>query len=420
MKTALKPYFGKRDFKVTSEPQGGAASQAAALVRDPEARREPPPLRLSPRARRHAEELGRAEGAEPRSGRQAHGRARRGPSDRLRRLRGRDPERPVRRRHGDRLGQRHLGAGRRCRRPATAPASSSSSCTARSSHGGWTLVRMHGRGDERQEPWLLIKERDEAARPASEYSVVEAEPGSVLSDRTIPDRAGEARRKCEGGEDGGAAEDATSHDSSEGGEGRQTPATKRSGAAGRSTRRRRQPHRRAGAKAGRLARRSRRSSPRWSPRRRPTTAGSTRSSSTAIGCSPASTATTCASSRATATTGRRACRASSTRCARSASARAGSTARSWSPARSGAPDFNALQNAFDSSRTESIQYYVFDLPFHDGHDLRARAAGRAARRAARRCSTRAPAQAARPLQPGLRHERRRSCCRTPAACASRA
>src|SRR5947208_6470529 len=31
--------------------------------------------------------------------------------------------------------------------------------------GGWTLVRMHGREGERQEPWLLIKERDDAARP---------------------------------------------------------------------------------------------------------------------------------------------------------------------------------------------------------------------------------------------------------------
>ena len=52
-------------------------------------------------------------------------------------------------------------------------------------HGGWTLVRMHGRAGERQEPWLLIKERDDAARPASEYSVVDAEPASVLSDMTI-------------------------------------------------------------------------------------------------------------------------------------------------------------------------------------------------------------------------------------------
>lgn len=46
--------------------------------------------------------------------------------------------------------------------------------------GSWTLVRMRGKGQERQEPWLLIKERDEAARPAAEYDVVEAEPGSVV------------------------------------------------------------------------------------------------------------------------------------------------------------------------------------------------------------------------------------------------
>ena len=42
--------------------------------------------------------------------------------------------------------------------------------------GGWTLVRMHGHANERQEPWLLIKERDDEARPAAEYSVVAAEP----------------------------------------------------------------------------------------------------------------------------------------------------------------------------------------------------------------------------------------------------
>ncbi|HLT25667.1 MAG TPA: non-homologous end-joining DNA ligase [Zeimonas sp.] len=48
-------------------------------------------------------------------------------------------------------------------------------------HGRWTLVRMHGHADERHEPWLLIKERDAFARPEDEYSVVEAEPGSVLA-----------------------------------------------------------------------------------------------------------------------------------------------------------------------------------------------------------------------------------------------
>ncbi|HKB53919.1 MAG TPA: DNA ligase D, partial [Ramlibacter sp.] len=52
-------------------------------------------------------------------------------------------------------------------------------------HGRWTLVRMKGRESQRQEPWLLIKERDEYARPASQYSVVEAMSQSVkhLSDR---------------------------------------------------------------------------------------------------------------------------------------------------------------------------------------------------------------------------------------------
>jgi bifunctional non-homologous end joining protein LigD len=36
----------------------------------------------------------------------------------------------------------------------------------------------------------------------------------------------------------------------------------------------------------------------------------------------------------------------------------------------GTPNFNALQNAFDSSRTASIDYFVFDLPFCEGHDVR--------------------------------------------------
>jgi len=48
-------------------------------------------------------------------------------------------------------------------------------------HGRWTLVRMHGREGERQEPWLLIKENDEEARPASEYDIVEDWPDSVLT-----------------------------------------------------------------------------------------------------------------------------------------------------------------------------------------------------------------------------------------------
>jgi bifunctional non-homologous end joining protein LigD len=45
-------------------------------------------------------------------------------------------------------------------------------------HGKWALIRMKGKG-EKQEPWLLIKEKDDFARPASEFSVVDEMPDSV-------------------------------------------------------------------------------------------------------------------------------------------------------------------------------------------------------------------------------------------------
>jgi bifunctional non-homologous end joining protein LigD len=36
----------------------------------------------------------------------------------------------------------------------------------------------------------------------------------------------------------------------------------------------------------------------------------------------------------------------------------------------GIPDFQSLQNAFDSAHTERIIYYLFDVPFYEGYDLR--------------------------------------------------
>jgi len=53
--------------------------------------------------------------------------------------------------------------------------------------GRWVLVRMKGRG-EKQEGWLLIKENDEYARPAAEFSVVDEMPDSV-KDLPMPKRA---------------------------------------------------------------------------------------------------------------------------------------------------------------------------------------------------------------------------------------
>ena len=49
---------------------------------------------------------------------------------------------------------------------------------------------------------------------------------------------------------------------------------------------------------------------------------------------------------------------------------AGSTARSSSPAPTARPTSTRCRTRFDSARTESILYYVFDLPYYAGHDLR--------------------------------------------------
>jgi bifunctional non-homologous end joining protein LigD len=46
-------------------------------------------------------------------------------------------------------------------------------------HGKWALVRIKNRSDEKQEPWLLIKEKDDFARPGEEFSVVDEMPDSV-------------------------------------------------------------------------------------------------------------------------------------------------------------------------------------------------------------------------------------------------
>lgn len=51
--------------------------------------------------------------------------------------------------------------------------------------GHWTLVRMKGRQDSGKDPWLLIKERDAFVRPAAQSSVVDEMPDSV---KDLPDQ----------------------------------------------------------------------------------------------------------------------------------------------------------------------------------------------------------------------------------------
>ncbi len=55
--------------------------------------------------------------------------------------------------------------------------------------GRWVLVRMRGKSGK-QDPWLLIKEKDEFARPSADFSVVDEMPGGVahLPDPGRPSR----------------------------------------------------------------------------------------------------------------------------------------------------------------------------------------------------------------------------------------
>src|SRR5438105_4913712 len=53
-------------------------------------------------------------------------------------------------------------------------------------HGHWALVRMGGKAaKERHENWLLIKERDDVAEPGSEAALVEENPLSVATGRSM-------------------------------------------------------------------------------------------------------------------------------------------------------------------------------------------------------------------------------------------
>ena len=51
--------------------------------------------------------------------------------------------------------------------------------------GAWALVRMKPHPGERQEAWLLIKERDDAVRPRAEYDLLKAQPDSAATGRTM-------------------------------------------------------------------------------------------------------------------------------------------------------------------------------------------------------------------------------------------
>jgi bifunctional non-homologous end joining protein LigD len=63
-------------------------------------------------------------------------------------------------------------------------------------HGAWHLVRMHRRRGETRDNWLLIKAKDEAARAKRAKDILEEQPLSVKSGRTMDEIAKGARPKA--------------------------------------------------------------------------------------------------------------------------------------------------------------------------------------------------------------------------------
>ncbi|MGI3748768.1 MAG: DNA ligase D [Janthinobacterium lividum] len=70
--------------------------------------------------------------------------------------------------------------------------------------GVWNLVKTHIPG--KQEQWFLIKHQDEFARPGADYDVVKALPDSVLSERTLIPRKRGAKTASSGAASSSSAE----------------------------------------------------------------------------------------------------------------------------------------------------------------------------------------------------------------------
>jgi bifunctional non-homologous end joining protein LigD len=231
---------------------------------------------------------------------------------------------------------------------------------------------MHGREGERQEPWLLIKERDDQARPAAEYDVTVAEPKSVLSDRTIADKATAAPREA-------AADDSK----------QKTPA--RRAARKTATKRARNANNDDDGEPGHAARTSHRVTAPSLP------AGAVRARLPATLLPQLATLVAEAPHDAgwiweikfdgyrllarvddedVRLLTRRGNDWSERMPALVDALRGLGVGSAWIDGEivvngaHGVPDFNALQNAFESARVADIQYYIFDLPYWNGHDLR--------------------------------------------------
>ncbi|HEY2755244.1 MAG TPA: DNA ligase D [Pseudolabrys sp.] len=62
-------------------------------------------------------------------------------------------------------------------------------------HGGWHLVRMHRRPNEKRDNWLLIKQHDDAERSERDKDILEEQPLSVTTGRSLEEIAEGAAKK---------------------------------------------------------------------------------------------------------------------------------------------------------------------------------------------------------------------------------
>ena len=60
--------------------------------------------------------------------------------------------------------------------------------------GGWHLVRMHRRRGEKRDNWLLIKQKDSAARSARGKDILEEQPSSAATGRTMEEIAEDPKK----------------------------------------------------------------------------------------------------------------------------------------------------------------------------------------------------------------------------------
>jgi bifunctional non-homologous end joining protein LigD len=61
-------------------------------------------------------------------------------------------------------------------------------------HGGWHLVRMRRRPNEKRDNWLLIKQHDDAAREPNDKDILEQKPLSVKTGRSLDEIARHKRK----------------------------------------------------------------------------------------------------------------------------------------------------------------------------------------------------------------------------------